>query len=76
MFYVLPPFVNLLVLLGPFVGFRLYDLWAYWKHPDYQDVRGKYRSYWVYRTAAPRYPSMSFYAVQAVWAVLLLIPFG
>ncbi len=74
MFYAWPPVLNLLVLLLPIVGFRIYDFWSYKTAPAYEDQRTQFKRYWVYRTRAPAYPPIRLYAVQAIWAGVMLIP--
>lgn len=75
MFYELPPFLNLLILLAPTVFFRVQDYKNYRKAPEYKELRERYRSYWVYSTVAPRNPRPGLLAIQIVWAAIMLIPF-
>ena len=74
MFYALPPMINLLILMLPIVVFRVYDYWAYGHHVEYSNLRRQHGSYWVYRTRAPRNPSLPVYVLQFIWGGICLIP--
>lgn len=74
MFYELPPFLNLIILMLPIIFFRFFDYFSFRKSEKYLEDRKKYKSYWVYRTIGPRNPSLAIYSIQLIWAIIMLIP--
>ncbi|MYM57462.1 hypothetical protein [Thalassovita mangrovi] len=76
MFYILPPFVNLICLLAPILIWRLLDYLRFKSSPEYKDIRDEYGSYWWYRSRGPKNPGAKIYVLQAVWAAMLLVPLG
>jgi hypothetical protein len=76
MFYILPPIINLIFLFAPIVYFRVRDYQNFKNSEEYKELREAHGTYWVYRSKAPRNPSINIYIIQAAWAAVFLIPLG
>ena len=74
MFYILPPFINFIVLALPFFAIRTGGF-VYWNQSNDE---AKHEKTWTnfYREKPSGYwlPSPIFFAIQLFWATLLLIP--